>query len=79
MSSEEGVGAAQADSFVRPLPRRRARMARPPRVRIRILNPWVLFRFRLLGWYVRFIVSFADHAVDSNACACTRPPGARGV
>jgi hypothetical protein len=28
---------------------------RPARVRIRIRKPWVFFRWRLFGWYVRFI------------------------
>jgi hypothetical protein len=46
---------AQAEMFSRPFARRRARMRRPPRVRILILNPCVLFRFRLLGWNVRFV------------------------
>ena len=49
----------QADSWARPFRRRRARMARPPRVRIRARNPWVLLRLRLLGWYVCFTSSIA--------------------
>lgn len=28
---------------------------RPPLERIRTRKPWVLFRFRLFGWYVRFM------------------------
>jgi hypothetical protein len=43
----------QADSSVRPLRRRAARMARPARVRMRNRNPWVLARRRLFGWNVR--------------------------
>jgi hypothetical protein len=39
----------QADRLARPLLRRRAITARPPRVRIRPRNPWVFFRFRLFG------------------------------
>jgi hypothetical protein len=30
-------------------------IVRPALVRIRARNPWVLFRLRVLGWYVRFI------------------------
>jgi hypothetical protein len=30
-------------------------IARPPRVRMRPRKPWVFFRLRVLGWYVRFI------------------------
>ncbi len=43
----------QADSSMRPLRRRAARMARPARVRMRNRNPWVLARRRLFGWNVR--------------------------
>src|SRR5262249_24186807 len=45
----------QAESAVRPLRRRRARTARPPRVRMRTRNPWVLLRLRVFGWNVCFI------------------------
>src|SRR6185503_10293206 len=45
--------ADQADSSLRPLVRRAARMARPARVRIRSRKPCVLARRRLLGWKVR--------------------------
>jgi hypothetical protein len=38
----------------RPLSRRARMMARPPRVDIRLRKPWVLARFRVFGWYVRF-------------------------
>ena len=38
-----------------PLALRRLSTLRPPGVSIRAKKPWVLFRFRLLGWYVRFI------------------------
>jgi hypothetical protein len=39
----------QADSWTRPLRRRRASTARPPRVRMRTRKPCVLFRLRLFG------------------------------
>jgi hypothetical protein len=39
----------QAASRLRPRWRRDWITARPPRVRIRTRNPWVLLRFRLLG------------------------------
>jgi hypothetical protein len=39
----------QADSSLRPFVRRRARMRLPPRVRMRIRNPWVFFLFRVFG------------------------------
>jgi hypothetical protein len=45
---------AQAASRLRPRARRDLSTARPPRVRIRERNPWVFFRLRLFGWYVRF-------------------------
>ena len=45
----------QALSRARPLARRALITARPPRVLIRARNPWVRFRFRLLGWNVRFM------------------------
>ena len=47
------AGSQTARRF-RPRRRRRARMARPPGVRIRRRNPCLLRRFRLLGWKVRF-------------------------
>ena len=56
--------AAQAETFSRPLARRRARMRRPPRVRILILNPCVFFRFRLLGWNVRLVTLPRTHRWD---------------
>jgi hypothetical protein len=43
----------QADNRTRPLRRRRAMIARPARVRMRIRKPWVFARWRLFGWYVR--------------------------
>jgi hypothetical protein len=45
----------QAESFVRPLRRRAATMARPARVRIRRRKPCVRLRRRLLGWNVRLL------------------------
>jgi hypothetical protein len=40
---------------LRPLARRRARTFRPAAVDIRSRKPWVRFRRRLCGWYVRFM------------------------
>ncbi len=48
---------AQADSSVRPLRRRAARIARPARVRMRRRKPCVFARRRLLGWKVRLLTS----------------------
>ena len=45
-----------ADSSVRPLRRRAARMARPARVFMRRRKPWVLARRRLFGWKVRLLI-----------------------
>ena len=53
-----GPPCSQADRRVRPLPRRAARMARPARVRMRVLKPCVRARRRLLGWKVRFDMSW---------------------
>src|SRR5665811_873320 len=50
----------QAESSVRPLPRRAARIARPARVRMRSRKPWVLARRRLFGWKVRLVTSFSN-------------------
>lgn len=54
-------------SLLRPLARRRRRMARPPGVRMRLRNPCRRDRRRLLGWNVRFINSvfpgFSGHVV----------------
>jgi len=44
-----------ADSFRRPRARRRANTWRPFLVAIRARKPWVRFRFRTLGWNVRFM------------------------
>jgi hypothetical protein len=44
-----GPDCYQADSSVRPLERRAARMARPARVRMRSRKPWVLARRLLFG------------------------------
>lgn len=45
----------QTVSRARPLARRALITLRPPRVRMRARKPWSRFRFRLLGWKVRFI------------------------
>src|SRR3954452_7387339 len=55
MSRGEHAPVPQADSSVRPLPRRADRMARPARVRMRRRKPWVLARRRLFGWNVRLL------------------------
>jgi hypothetical protein len=47
-----------ADKTRRPLARRARMTARPPFVAILALNPWVLLRFKLLGWNVLFISKF---------------------
>jgi hypothetical protein len=44
----------QAERRFRPRARRARSTARPPLVRMRRRNPWVLARLRLFGWYVRF-------------------------
>jgi hypothetical protein len=46
----------QAESRARPRWRRARRVARPPRVDIRLRKPCFRDRRRRLGWYVRFIV-----------------------
>jgi hypothetical protein len=48
----------------RPFWRRRFSTRRPPLVRIRTRKPWVLFRLRLFGWYVRFISMPVREKVD---------------
>jgi len=45
-----------ADSRVRPFARRRARIARPARVRMRMRKPCRLWRRRLFGWKVRLVI-----------------------
>src|SRR5690606_11457028 len=45
-----------AESSVRPLRRRAARMARPARVRMRRRKPCFLARRRLFGWKVRLLM-----------------------
>jgi len=47
-------GSDQADSLALPLRRRLRKMARPPRVDMRLLKPWFLARLRTLGWKVLF-------------------------
>jgi len=46
----------QAESRFRPFCRRRFSTSRPPFVRILTRKPWVLFRFRLFGWKVLFMI-----------------------
>ena len=50
-------GGGYAPIRLRPFWRRRLSTRRPPLVRIRTRNPWVLFRLRLFGWNVRFMLS----------------------
>ena len=59
--------ANQAERRFLPLSLRRLRTARPAFVLMRLRNPWVFFRFLLLGWYVRFTrpLSFPIHIVAS--------------
>lgn len=45
-----------ADSSVRPLRRRAARIARPARVFMRRRKPWVFARRRVFGWNVRLLI-----------------------
>jgi hypothetical protein len=49
--------ASYADSSVRPLRRRAARMERPARVRMRRRNPCTLARRRLFGWKVLLLIA----------------------
>ena len=66
-----------------PLALRRLSTLRPPGVSIRAKKPWVLFRFRLLGWYVRFISApsflsalfqaYTGGLVNLRERACLRP------
>eukprot|EP01036_Dinobryon_divergens_P021209 gene21209-29130_t len=48
---------AEAESFLRPMARRRLRILRPFLVAMRARKPWRRVRTRTLGWKVRFIVS----------------------
>jgi hypothetical protein len=50
-------GGGYAPIRLRPFCRRRFSTRRPPLVRMRTRNPWVLFRLRLFGWNVRFMLS----------------------
>src|ERR1700712_5821947 len=54
MASEK---ANYADSSVRPLRRRAARMDRPARVRMRSRKPCTLARRRLFGWKVLLLIA----------------------
>src|SRR3954470_11650289 len=67
MSRGEHAPVPQADSSVRPLPRRADRMARPARVRIRRRKPWVLARRRLFGWKVRLLTVWLHHNLGPGA------------
>ena len=60
----------QAESRVRPLARRRLMTRRPAAVDIRLRNPWVIFRFRVLGWNVRFIVGPAEWWMEPRHAPC---------
>jgi hypothetical protein len=56
-----------ADSSVRPLRRRAARIERPARVRIRRRNPWTFARRRLFGWNVLLLIAVSPFW-SSYAC-----------
>jgi hypothetical protein len=51
-----GDSNGQGVSCARPFARRRLSTRRPALVAMRARNPWVLARFKLPGWNVRFIV-----------------------
>ena len=70
---EAGSTGSQAERLARPLARRPARMARPARVRILSLKPWVLARRRLFGWKVRLLTK------DSKTKWCSRWPVRRSA
>jgi len=58
--SRQGAGFAardQAESRLRPLERRRARIFWPFFVAMRERKPWRRLRFRLLGWKVRLVAT----------------------
>jgi hypothetical protein len=63
-----------AEMRVRPLARRDARTARPPRVAIRARKPCFLARLRTLGWKVRFVMMNSNFS--GRACS---GPGHSGV
>lgn len=46
-----------AANNLRPFARRRLKTLRPPGVAMRLRKPWVLSRFKLLGWKVLFDIS----------------------
>jgi hypothetical protein len=52
-----GLRKRYAESSVRPLRRRAAKIERPARVRIRNLNPCTFARRRLLGWNVLLLIA----------------------
>ncbi len=58
---------------LRPLRRRAARILRPPAVEVRLRNPCLLRRLRLLGWYVRFTNA------SSSEWKSRPPDGSRGA
>src|SRR5690606_17599169 len=69
-----------AESSVRPLRRRAARMARPARVRIRRRKPCFLARRRLFGWKVRLLMVISpgpgvcgDRERTGSAIGCRQP------
>ncbi len=66
--------ASQAERRLRPLARRRLRIARPPREAIRALNPCRRFRRRTFGWYVRFKVSSLSRGWRGRASGQYRRP-----
>src|SRR6476620_8174792 len=73
MTRRQHAPEPQAESSVRPLRRRAARMLRPARVRIRRRNPWVLARRRLFGWKVRLLTMFLSSGGGPKARVVEEP------
>ena len=49
--------------LARPFARRRFNTSRPAFDATRARNPWVLARWRVCGWYVRFGISTVDYTL----------------
>lgn len=62
-----------ADSSVRPLRRRAARMPRPARVRMRSRNPCTLARRRLFGWNVLLLIVVSPKPSPAGRKEASRP------
>lgn len=59
---------SQAESDLRPLPRRAEMIERPARVRIRARKPCLRLRRRLLGWKVRLLTVYSQ--MDGRSLDC---------